>query len=148
MQIYLYKNSTNTSSFRRNFTTQKSFDGTLKEGSDVLSPSITLEIDNPTEFNMMYIPDFKRYYFIGWENISNKLWRAYSVGIDTLFTYKNQILNLNAIIDKQEIKNNNLIDDGSYIRQVDTFPEVKSFDTGFGETPYYILMTAEGGGGA
>lgn len=144
MEIQFFKNNYKTNSFKRNFVSQKTLSGTLKEGSDVLSPSITVEIENPIEYNMMYIPDFKRYYFIGWENINANFWRVYSTGIDVLFTYKNEILSLNAIIDKQEIINNELIDDGSYIKQVDTFPEVKPFATGFNDNPTYILMTANG----
>lgn len=142
MQVTLYKNTNKTNSFNRNFTGQLTMDCVLKEGSDTLSPELLIESSNPVDFNEMYIPEFKRYYFIGCENVSNNLWRVYSRGIDTLFTYKNQILALNAIIDKQENIHNDLIDDGSYIRQVNTFPEVVNFNGGFNSNPDYILITA------
>lgn len=142
MQVQLLKNTTNTKSFKRNFTTALPIECVLKEGSDALNPELILEIGNPTGYNMMYIPEFKRYYFIGCENINNAMWRIYSKGIDTLWTYKSRILALNAIIDKQEVIHNDLIDDGSYIRQVNTFPEVVNYSSGFNDNPKYILITA------
>lgn len=140
MKIQLLKNTANTKSFNRNFVKSYSFDCVLKEGSDVLSPSIILETGNMTDYNEMYIPDFKRYYFIGWENISNSLWRAYAKEIDVLYTYKASILGLNAIIDKQEYLHNDLLDDGSYVKQVNTMPEVQQFSGGFEENPSNILV--------
>ena len=97
---------------------------------------------NPTDYNMMYISEFKRYYFIGWENITNNLWRVYATSIDVLFTYKHELLGLNCIIDKQEFRHNNLVDDGSYIKQVDTFTEIAQYPSGFSDDPNYILLTA------
>lgn len=142
MQVQLLKNTKNTKSFSRQFSSQLNIECVLKEGSDCLNPEILLETTNPIDFNMMYIPDFKRYYFIGVENVSNNLWKIYTKGIDTLWTYKNQILGLNAIIDKQENIHNDLIDDGSYVRQVNSFKEVLTYSNGFNESENYILITA------
>ena len=142
MNVQLLKNTSNTNSFSRSFAKNKTYSCVLKEGSDALNPSITLEIENPTDYNEMYIPEFGRYYFIGWENISNSLWRAYAKEIDVLYTYRNEILRLNAIIDKQEFRTNPLIDDGSYVSQVNTVPEVVYFQNGFDATEKYILITA------
>ena len=142
MQVTLFKNNYNTKSFKRNFISQQTLECVLKEGSDILKPELLIESSNPIGFNEMYIPDFKRYYFIGCENVSNNLWRIYSLGIDTLYTYKNEILALNAIIDKQENIHNDLIDDGSYVRQVDTFKEVLTYSKGFNDTETYVLITA------
>lgn len=142
MLVTLFKNNYNTKSFKRNFISQQTLECVLKEGSDILKPELLIESSNPIGFNEMYIPDFKRYYFIGCENVSNNLWRIYSLGVDTLYTYKNEILALNAIIDKQENIHNDLIDDGSYVRQVDTFKEVLTYSKGFNDTETYVLITA------
>ena len=142
MQVTLFKNNYNTKSFKRNFISQQTLECVLKEGSDILKPELLIESSNPIGFNEMYIPDFKRYYFIGCENVSNNLWRIYSLGVDTLYTYKNEILALNAIIDKQENIHNDLIDDGSYVRQVDTFKEVLTYSKGFNDNETYVLITA------
>lgn len=144
MQVQLLKNTTNTKSFNRNFLSQANFDVVLKNPTDVLSPEFVLNTSSPIDYNMMYIPDFKRYYFIGVENLNYNVWRVYAKNIDTLFTYKQQLLNLNAIIDKQEKNNNPLIDDGSFIRQVNTYPEVVKFSGGFSDSPTYIMITANG----
>ena len=142
MQVTLLKNTSKTNSLKRTFTSQKSFECVLKEGSDVLNPEIILETSNPVDYNMMYIPEFKRYYFIGVENLNNTTWRIYSLGIDTLFTYRNELLALNAIIDKQEYIHNDMIDDGSYVSQVDAFKEILNYSAGFDDNPSYILITA------
>lgn len=142
MEVQLLKTTSNTKSFKRNFTSQKTMECVLKEGSDALNPELIIETTNPIDYNMMYIPAFKRYYFIGCENINNAMWRIYSKGVDTLFTYKNQILALNAIIDKQENIHNEMIDDGSYVRQVDAFKEVLTYTGGFSDNPDYVLITA------
>ena len=143
MLVELLKNTSNTNSFTRNFTKNKGVEVVLKEGSDALNPSIVLKISNPTDYNMMLIPEFgDRYYFICWKNINNNLWEAYTKEIDVLYTYRNKILGLNAVIDKQEFRTNKLIDDGSYVSQVDTFPEVLEFTDGFDATENYILITA------
>lgn len=143
MDIELLKNTSNTNSFTRNFTKNKTVTGYLKEGSDILSPEIIIETTNPTEYNMMKIPEFgNRYYFIGWENINKDLWKAYTKEIDVLYTYRNSILGLNAIIDKQEFRANELLDDGSYVTQVDTFSQTYNFTNGFDTSESYILITA------
>lgn len=142
MQVQLLKNNSNTNSFNRTFLKNDSFEGVLKEGSDMLAPEIMFELSGAPDYNMMYIPSFQRYYFIGWENISNNLWKAYTKEIDVLFTYKSDILALDAIIDKQEYNSNPYIDDGSYIQEARTIIETRPFSSGFNETPSYVLITA------
>ena len=143
MQVELLRNTSNTNSFNRNITKSKSFEVVLKDGSDMLSPSIILEIENPSEYNMMKIPAFgNRYYFIGWKNINNDLWEAYTKEIDVLFTYKDTLLKTSCVIDKQETNFNSLLDDGTFISQVNSYDEVLQFDEGFSDTASFILITA------
>lgn len=77
-----------------------SLPGTLREGSDVVNPSIMIEapVDAVCGFNYAYIPEFKRYYFI--QNCS--AFRAgltiLTMTVDVLYTYKESILNSPAII--------------------------------------------------
>lgn len=142
MQVQLLKNNANTNSFNRNFIKNDNFEGVLKEGSDMLAPEILFELSSAPDYNMAYIPSFNRYYFIGWENVSNNLWKMYTNEIDVLYTYKNEILALDAIIDKQEYNTNPYINDGSFIREERTIIETKPFSSGFNDTPTYILITA------
>lgn len=142
MQITLLKNTNNTNSFSRNFVKETNLEGTLKEGSDMLNPEILIQLNSAPDYNMMYIPAFNRYYFVGFKNVSNTLWSVYAKEIDVLYSYKSQLLSLNAIIDKQERNFNRLIDDGSFIRQVNTVPEVVPFSSGFDATGHYVLTVA------
>lgn len=143
MNILLLKNTHNTESTERNFVKSLQIDGYLKDGSDTLTPSIIIEHKNPTEYTEMYIPNFgDRYYFIKVVNISNNMWELVTTEPDVLYTYANEIKDQIAIIDKQENNANYLIDDGSYLSQVDTFPEISYFPNGFNDDGEFILITA------
>lgn len=142
MEIKLLQNTSNTNSMTRNFRASQSLEGTLKEGSDVLSPNILIYHQNPSAYNMCYIKEFNRYYFVEFENVRNNIWMMKALGVDVLYTYKDFILQLNAIIDKQEKSYNEMLDDGSYLNQVNTFPEVISFSNGFSDDGQFVLITA------
>lgn len=142
MDILLLQNINKTNSFTRNFIKNETLDGTLKEGSDVLTPSFLIEHANPAMYNEIYIPAFGRYYFIECENVRNNLWLIKAIEVDVLYSFKDQILNQTAIIDKQEKNYNKFIDDGSYISQVNTFPEIVNFSSGFNDTGEFVLITA------
>ncbi len=145
MQIELYTNTHNTNSLTRTFVNTRTLNGVLKEGSDMLSPTVLIESeDNPTGFNMMHIPAFDRYYFVHFKNVRATLWEVIADEVDVLFSNRNRLLNLTCIIDKQEKNYNNYIDDGSYVAQVDTFPEVIKFNGGFNETGEFVLITTGG----
>lgn len=144
MVIELLENNYNTKSFTRNFINTLTLEGVLKEGSNVLNPEIVVEVDNPSNFNMMHIPAFNRYYFIEVENLTDNLWKIKAIESDVLFNNKTKLLNLDAIIDKQENKFNKYIDDGSYVTQLNTFIETKNFSNGFNDEGKFILITAGG----
>ena len=148
MRVELLKNTSNTNSINRSFSKTTILEGVLKEGSDILSPVILCDFDyNPADYNMMHIPAFNRYYFVHLKNVRATLWEVIADDVDVLYSNKDAILNLNAIIDKQENNYNQYINDGSYVSELDTFPEVKVFSSGFNDNGQFILITAGGNGG-
>lgn len=77
-----------------------SIPGTLREGSDVVNPSIMVEssVDAICGFNYAFIPEFQRYYFIqNFTAFRNNL-TIITMTVDVLYTYKESILNSPAII--------------------------------------------------
>lgn len=78
-------------------------EGTLREETNLITPSILLQWDYATTpFNYIYIPAFSRFYFVtNITSANNQLWRV-DLKVDVLETYKTQIKNLNAIIDRNE----------------------------------------------
>ena len=74
--------------------------GTLRESSDVVNPSILVEspVDAICGFNYAYIPVFKRYYYITNCTAYRDNLTVITMSVDVLFTYKETILNSPAII--------------------------------------------------
>ena len=144
MELRLYKNISEQNKINKTLKNELVLTGTLRETTSVIKPSITIELSNPTTYNYVYIPQFKRYYYIN--NIISQrhnIWTL-ELNVDVLMSYKNDILDLSCVIDKQENQvDSNLINDGSYVNQVDTFTEIAKYNSEvFKNTPEYILITA------
>lgn len=75
-------------------------EGTLRESSDVVNPSILVEspVDAICGFNYAFIPEFQRYYFIQNFTAFRTGLTIITMSVDVLFTYKESILNSPAII--------------------------------------------------
>ena len=74
--------------------------GTFRNESEVVDPVILMDIDNPNKFNYLYIPEFKRYYYVKDRvSVRNNIVEV-SAHCDVLMTYKAQFLNLPAVISR------------------------------------------------
>ena len=62
----------------------------LKESCSILSPSLFVEIGNPSAYNYCYIPDFNRFYYVNNWTYERGRWLA-ECSVDVMATYKNQI---------------------------------------------------------
>lgn len=72
----------------------------IKSGSGILHPTISLDlgkVNDPSQYNYAYIPDFDRYYFIEEWYFERALWTA-SLKVDVLATYKTEIGNANLYV--------------------------------------------------
>ena len=143
MEIRLYNSSDETNKINKTLTNEIVLNGTLKDETSVMNPIILIEANNLTQYNYCYIPLFKRYYFIkDITVVRNNLFRLF-LDIDVLMSYKNDILNLDVIIDKSETNNNadKYINDGSFVCENKSYT-VLNFNKGFNEQANYILVTA------
>lgn len=85
-------------------TEQFRVNGNLRDISDVINPSITFECtdDKILKSNYVYIPAFNRYYFINSiTSVRTNLWRV-NLQCDVLYSFRNDVLAIKAIIDRQE----------------------------------------------
>ncbi len=131
MKICLYRctaepNRVNKAAY---LSTPFSLDGTLVSDCSVVDPVIELEKTNPVfyQYNYLYIPDFKRFYFVNdWINLANKIWQL-RAHVDVLYTYASEIYSANAIAVKSTASavSSDEIDDGSYASKVPT--EIKTY---------------------
>lgn len=122
----------------------------IKGELSVENPILILDYTGDSNnINYIKIPELHRTYFIN--EIIKLTGHRYEIHgkSDVLESFKQSILNLPVIIDKQE--NSNLIDffldDGSYVTENREFQRVINFPNGFNEDGEYILITAGGGGG-
>ena len=96
--------------------------------------------------NYCYIPKFNRYYFID-EIVPITADRCIvKCRVDVLESFKDNILNLDCIVDKQEkeIASNKYINDGSFVTTSKQFNRMIEFPNGFNEKGSYILICAGG----
>lgn len=113
MTIILYNstaeiNTLNKSSY---LTQVATLTGTLRDGCNIVDPQILVELQSLPTFNYVYIPELNRYYFVkSIDNYNNKLWVLY-LHVDVLMTYKTQILNLKAEVDRNEFDYDLLLED-------------------------------------
>ena len=122
--------------------------GNLKDASSVIDPVIMIEKNNPTlyDYNYMYIPEFKRWYYINdIISVKNGLWEIHA-HVDVLYTWGADIKRMNGVADKlEDILNANVYyDDGSFIMDSRNDIEVKEFPSGLNENGSYILICAGG----
>lgn len=150
MQIDLFtckaeRNRVNKSDFITNRFTMV---GVIKSPTSAMNIVIEIEKTNPVKFgyNYMYISEFNRYYFIDdIKNVSNKRW-IITASVDVLFSFMNDILETNAIIEKveNEVTANLYLDDGSFVMDSRKYNEIKEFPSGLNENGSYILICAGG----
>ena len=122
---------------------------TIKGALSVENPVLILQYksDIQSNVNYVYIPEYNRYYFV--TDIINLTGGRYELHckVDVLMSFKDNILNLSCIVDKQSSKDNaNMyLDDGSFVVQSKEFVDTINFPNGFNDNGEFILITAGGG---
>ena len=119
----------------------------LKDNTSILNPVLRLKTGAPVyEYNYMYIEEFERYYFIDdIFSVNNNVWDI-SGHVDTLETYKGDILGNSAILENTENTGINM-----YLNDPDIFKvnckhktDIINFPSGLLDTGTFILITAGG----
>lgn len=129
-------------------TEQLRVNGNLRDVSDVINPSITFESadDKILKSNYVYIPTFNRYYFINSiTSVRTNLWRV-NLHCDVLYSFRNDVLQIKAIIDRQENNFNRYLIDNNMPLSSIPYKEAKEIltdDEGNG-TPFKAQMQEYG----
>ena len=145
MTISFYINTSEKEKIDKNLTNEKSLTGFLKQATSVINPVITIEIENPSQYNYCHIPQFHRYYFINdMINVKNNIWEIH-MHVDVLESFKTKIKANKAIVEKSEqtASSNEYFNDGStFYHDSREYNEIAMFQRGFDTSPSYILITA------
>lgn len=112
MDIFFYTSSAEPNSFPKVLGSAIRYQGELRDECDILNPVLTIEGLNPdTTFNYCYIPDFKRYYFITESSVVRTGLIQFNLHVDVLQSWSKEILELEAIISRNEYDFNNHLED-------------------------------------
>lgn len=148
MEITLYTNESEKNKLEKTITNSILLEGNLRDESSIINPVILISSnkeDIPYMYNYAYIPAFGRYYFItDIESVRTGIWRV-SMHVDVLMSYKEQIKNLNVIINNsEETGANNYLSGNQWITNVKNTTSIVNFPNGLNDNGEFILITAGG----
>lgn len=111
--ITLFKNNNNNKVVNKGYKleTYKVLNGTFRDSVNILNPVFQIQNDEVPDCNYCYIADFRRYYYI--DTITCVRTGLYEIecSVDVLYTYKDNILNSEQYISRQENEYNELLVD-------------------------------------
>lgn len=139
----LYINRSENNKVYKDITQVFDYSLVLKKDTDLINPVIELSTSaNLSNINYMYFND--KYYFIdSIESMTGTKWKIHG-HVDVLMTYKNNILYIPCIIDREQSHNDLYIDGGSYVKGVKNYNQVVNFSGGFEDNPENILICCGG----
>lgn len=144
MNLTLYFNSSERKVIGKSLQNVGTVTGILKGDASIMNPVFILESDNSylTGVNYLYWQESGRFYYVDDIQVMTGGRMVFYCSVDVLESFKTQIKQQTAIIDKQESNSNLYFNDGSFVRDTREFYTVKSFTNGFNENGEYILITA------
>lgn len=144
MYINLYRNSSPANYVDKQITEIISLEGILREPTSIIDPVVTIQKDSPMGFNYVHIPIFNRYYFVTGISSENNNLVAVAMHVDVLMTYKIEIMQMEAIIKRQENMYNTYLDDGIYKAYQNTKHKIIKFPNGFTDFSYILALAGNG----
>lgn len=143
MKIILYENTSPKNKAVKKLTRAKELEGNLLNECSIVNPSITIEIDNLSQYNYMYIPIFHRYYFITNSTVvQNKIWRI-DAHTDVLMSSKDDLLKNKCVVEKVENGGSNYVDDGSWTVRADSFVQATQMSGELGNYSTYLMVAGK-----
>ena len=146
MVINFYKNTSDNNVLNKNITLISTHNIKLKDECNIMTPSILIHGDISNDINYAYIEKWGRYYYVRDKKSLNNGIYEINLTVDVLMSFKQKILTLKCIIDKQQdLTNiNKYYNDGSFIVSSKEFIKTINFPNGFNENGEFILITAGG----
>lgn len=149
MTLALYENKSDEIVLDKNITTLATYNGYMKNESSIIKPVVRIEgafnIGNLVNANYMYLPDYRRYYYIT-DIVQIRANLVEITGrVDVLMSFKDEIRLCSGIVKRNANEYNIYLDDGSLKVYQNKLIITKEFPSGFPiENDRYILITAGG----
>lgn len=109
MTAILYNNTSDNKKLNKNINTISTVDLILYLDTNILNPTFKIKNFN-NNGNYIYVPDLGRYYFIDNYTLSNQCVYLHC-SVDVLMSYKNEILNHEYLIKRNEFLRDNKLTD-------------------------------------
>ena len=145
MNLRLCVNNSEKNKINKSLTAGVTLSGTLRNESNVVNPSIAINMENPTIYNYAYIEDFKRYYFItDYISLRTGIWQI-NLKSDVLMSFKDSILASSVLINNTETTGKNTyLSSSSWVSNCKAKTDILAFSNGLLDDGQYILITAGG----
>lgn len=102
-----------------------------------------LDADTLSQLNYVYIEEFGRYYDCV-PILLNEGMCQLTCEVEPLMSFKDKILKLDAIVNKNQYESNMYYDDGSFKTESRENIQIVNFSAGFNDTGRFILIAAGG----
>lgn len=146
IDVQLLVNLSERNKINKSLTQGPTLQGALREASPVVDPIITLEIEDPTGYNYVYIPAFGRYYYIqDMLSMMTGLWQL-SLHCDPLMSFRDQLLGVSCILDATTDTGSDeyLAGSGQWVAKQKELTDIITFPQGLPQEGEFILITAGG----
>lgn len=145
MNITLYVNKSEKNKIGKNLTNDLFISGTLRDATNIINPIILVELNEISNYNYCYIPNFNRYYFITDITVIRTGLYAISLLVDVLESFKTDIKNLSVILlNTQNVGSNNYLPSPVFRNNVKSKTDIINFPNGLNDSGEFILITAGG----
>ena len=145
MTLVLYENKSDKIVVNKKIMEVQSYEGFLRDGSSITNPTILIEglfnIGNNINANYLFLPDYRRYYYITEiEQIRSNLVKI-SASVDVLMSFKDELQNCKGIVKKNATAYNMYLNDGSFKVYQNKELVQKWFPSGF-TSKQFVITTA------
>jgi hypothetical protein len=142
--VFGYYNSSESNRLDKSLSQQFEAACTFRNTVSVLNPVIELEMDELPRINYVFLVALHRYYYVTDITIIRNRLYALHLAVDVLMSYKDEILNLNPIIERQEKYYNNLLVNDHVITQLkyNYSTQTAEGDISFSMTDLDFIITA------
>ena len=141
--IILYQNMSEKNKLDKDIQFPLTITGTLKNDCSIINPVILAAItaNAASSYNYIYIASFNRYYYINDAISIRDGITELHCSVDVLMSFKTEILNNSAIIERSETEWNLYLNDGSFKTYANNIVLTKAFPSGF-TTMNFVLAVA------
>lgn len=145
MKVIFYRNNSDNRVVNKQLTIIKELNITRKIDKSIFEPIIEIVKDRDmNNCNYVYIEEFNRFYFVvDIMELDGNIYRI-TMKEDVLTSFKNSILNLTALVERQEFKRNTQIVDNELLSQSNNNFYCKTVGN-YVNNDYNIYLTTCGG---